>query len=477
MKKSLTLLWAVIIVGSGFLLYNHFSKSPEKYEDIIKTPISQSSTPLQDEVKQESSTNKTYSSIIAEGDQYRENGYMEQAIEAYKKALSQNPNTSEAIYKIGLTYLENNQPAEARLYFKELKEFSNNIEIDILIGKTYINERKIEEASVHFNKLDATNEEVRYYIAILKILYKKHEEAQAELKTLAESNGKAMMFLEAYNEASLHKERKEQHLQAILAKAFIDTGEFEASIPLLYDIIKLQNNYRDAWIMLGYSYLQTGKINDAMDAFMQAKTLDPEKPQTLFLIGIAYAIDDDFENAVKYLEKSLEVGFEPKSLVNQKLADIHLIEKKYDKALQSYIEIINQGITDLNIFTKAVWICVEKIDKPQRAIGIAEKAIKITPDDSPEKAITYSLRGWSFVAYGDYERAKEDLITALNLNPNLDSAYLNLGWMYEKQDMAHIAKEYYKKAYSFGNGNSVANLAAIRFNNILKADISSPMVP
>ena len=40
-----------------------------------------------------------------------------------------------------------------------------------------------------------------------------------------------------------------------------------------------------------------------------------------------------------------------------------------------------------------------------------------------------------------------------------------------------IAKEYYKKAYALGSGNSVADIAAIRFNNIMKADITSTYSP
>ena len=262
-------------------------------------------------------------------------------------------------------------------------------------------------------------------------------------------------------------------LEAILAKAFIDVEEFAASIPLLFEVIELQNNYRDAWIMLGYSYLQTGKTADALDALKQAKTLDPEKPETLFFLGITYAVQEDYEQAIEYIENSVTAGFQPEDIANQKLADLYLIQKDHDKALESYTKTIENGVADMNIFTKSVWICIEKINKPHRAIQMAKAAFK----QFPEEAASYSLLGWGYVAAEEYDEAKEYLITALEMNPNLDSAYLNLGWMYEKQNLDHIAKEYYKKAYSLGSGNSIANLAAVRFNNILKADITSPYSP
>ena len=510
MKKALTLFWILIVLGGGFLLYDNFVTKPAEEEDFSKPTFnipSTSTTPLQDEIAKETSENKTYSSIIKEGDQYHNNGYMEEALTAYKRALTANPNSKEALYKIGLTYLEDNKPAEAKLYFEQLKELHDNIQIDVLIGRTILNERKIEEAKIHFDKLateNPTDEEVLYYKAIILLLYQNHEEALSELEALAklqtstepptepeasietespaappvepETNplkGKTQTLINAYHEFSLHKEGKVQHLEAILAKALIDVGEEEASIPLLYNIIKTQNNYRDAWIMLGYSYLQTGKVEDATDALLQAKTLDPEKPETLFLIGLTHAVREQFDDAIQYFEKAIEVGFEPRSIIDQKLADIYLIKGEYEEALEAYTKIIELDLADSNIYTKAVWICIEKLGKPQRAIGLGERLIKL----DPEEAVGYSLRGWAFVADDNYPRAQEDLITALQIDPGLDSAYLHLGWMYEKQDSTQTAKEYYKKAYGLGHGNSIANLAAIRFNNLLRADITSPFSP
>jgi superkiller protein 3 len=215
--------------------------------------------------------------------------------------------------------------------------------------------------------------------------------------------------------------------------------------------------------MLGYSYMQINKTADAIDAFLQAKTLDPEKPQTLFFLGIAYAIQEKFDDAIFYLEKSFKAGFEPKSIINQKLADIYLLKGNFEKALKSYTDIIDLGIADLSIYTKAVWVCIEKIDKPQRALGIADKAIAANPD----AAMGYNLRGWAYVAYGDYIKAEADLLKAISIDPKLDSAYLNLGQMYEKQGMNERAVEYYKKAYELGNGDSISSLAAVKFNKLI----------
>jgi len=484
MKTLMKILWVIIIIGVAFISYEYLAPSPATDLDQIDSTPQTSQTDLQEEVEKEVESNKTVSSLIAEGDQDHNNGFYEKAIQSYKSALIKDPNSAQAIYKIGLTYLVDNKPVEARQYFEQLKEVSSNIQVDILIGRTYINEREIETAYEHFTALDQTNNEIAYYTTILKILYKNHEEAKTDLLALTEKlnteseldkelKEKVSTFLEAYKTISLNRESKDQHEEALLAKAFIDVGEFAASIPLLFDIIELQNNYRDAWIMLGYSYLQTGKTPDALDALKQAQTLDPEKPETLFFLGLTYAVEEDYDQAITYLEDAAVAGFQPEDLINQKLADLYLIKKDYDKALEAYTRTIENKVADINIFTKAVWICIEKIDKPHRAIQIAKYAL----NQFPEEANSFSLLGWGYVAAEEYDQAKQNLITALEINPNLDSAYLNLGWMYEKQDRENTAKEYYKKAYSLGSGNSISNLAAIRFNNILKADITSPYSP
>jgi len=482
MKKFTTILWLIILTGLGFLLYDNLGPTPSEEKPSEKIQVQTSNkTDLQKETEKElSKTNKTYSSLVRDADKFKENGYYQEAIASYKEALATNPDSAEILYKLGLAYYENNLPAEARLYFQQTKEIKDSTELEVLIGKTYLDNREVEEANTHFNALTADDENIKYYRAIIKLLYKDYEGGKEDLNTLAsaentskETKDKISLYTKALENFETYKEGKPEFMEALLAKAFIDSGEFGASIPLLYDVIKIKNNYRDAWIMLGYAYLQTGKTDDSINAFQQAETLDPNKPQTLFFLGLANAINDKYDDAIDYLKKASESGFEPKSLIEQKLADIYIIKEQYDKALVSFENIKKDGIIDKNIYTKAVWICIDKLKKPAKALAFAETLLK----SMPEEAVSYNLRGWAYVAYGDYDKAKDDLIKALKIDPKFDSAYLNLGWMYEKMDMTATAKEYYKKAYSLGNGNSIADTAAIRFNSIMKADITSTYSP
>ncbi|MBT3864397.1 tetratricopeptide repeat protein [Candidatus Peregrinibacteria bacterium] len=474
MKKFIPILWIIILIGIGFVAYNYFSPegTPEEHpEETTQDPDQAYDAPRD--------TNETYTSLIQKGDTYFEKAYFQEANDLYQKALINFPDSTEALYKIGLTHLLDNNSERARGYFEQVKIKKDTTEINVLIGRTYLNERNIEIAKEHFDKLEFSNNEVKYYRAVINILYKQHDDAKEIFAGLIDETAeiepeikiKAGVYLDAYSQFNTYRDGKPPHIDTLLSKALIATGEYESAIPLLFNAINSQNNYRDAWIMLGYSYLKTNKLQDATDALLQAKSLDPNKPETLFFLGVTYAVQDRLDDALFYLEKAQEAGFEPKIQIDQKLADIYLLKEDYEKALQKYDDITLLNTEDLSIFAKAVWICIEKLDKPQKAIGIAERAVH----SHPEEAMSYNLRGWSFVAYDDYDRAKEDLTKAIQLDSSLAQTYLNIGWMFEKQDQTQIAKEYYKKAHSLDPDGSVANISVIRFNNIKKKELSSKL--
>jgi Tfp pilus assembly protein PilF len=56
--------------------------------------------------------------------------------------------------------------------------------------------------------------------------------------------------------------------------------------------------------------------------------------------------------------------------------------------------------------------------------------------------------------------------TSFSMQPTLDAANLNYGWLSEKSGDSSQAKTYYKKAYTLGRGNSISKLAATRYNSL-----------
>jgi tetratricopeptide (TPR) repeat protein len=207
--------------------------------------------------------------------------------------------------------------------------------------------------------------------------------------------------------------------------------------------------------------------------------LDEEKPQTLFFLGLAYFANNEIDKAIFYMEQADKYGFEPQEQIKLKLGDLYLLQNEYEKSSENYEKVLSKNTANMEIFIRIIWLNIDKLDNPEKALKFAYKALEEYPNDP----MSFNLIGWALTALEEYDNAEKFLAKALELDPQFDAATLNLGWLYEKQNHTILAKEYYKKAYVFGDGNSIASLAAVRYNNVIEqetknayyqVDISSP---
>lgn len=503
MKKFIGILWIVIIVGIVLIVGNYFKpeSSPipngiDYDEEIIEQPVdlpTPTATTLPD--VQTATPKKTYQEYIDDGDSHIQNMELQSAISSYTEASIANPGSVDPLLRLGEAYLMNNEPKNAQVAFEKaltLDPESNLIKV--AVARSYLNQRNIEMAKEVLWKMSTEDPLVKYYTAITLILYKDFTGSKNLFKELAETHQKAensgdtaaqidpniientYIFLDAHDTFSYFTGGEKIHLQTLLSKALTDVGEYEAAIPLLFDVINEKNNYRDAWIVLGFAYLNTDKIIDAIDAFTQAKGLDENKPETLFFLGLAYFANDEIDKAVYYIEQADSNGYEPKDQIDSKLGDLYLLQNEYTKSAAKYESVLEENTTNMGVFIRVVWLNIDKLDDPEKALKYAYIALK----DHPEEAMSHNLVGWALTALESYDEAKKYLAKAIELNPNFDAAALNLGWFYEKQGQTTLAKEYYKKAYILGQNNSIAGLAATRYNNLqinLQVNISSPTSP
>lgn len=465
MRKLLATLWIVIIASVVFITF-HFSK-PKSDQLENQLPVT---TTLDTKISrgQAVATNGNYEKT---GDDFLNKDDLENAIANYQKALTVKPGDIELMLKLGDTYLKNNQTDEARDLFTEaVKLKPNSIDVNIALARTYLGMRQIENAKKIIWTLDDKNPRAQYYKGIIAILYKNFAGAKTIFEDISKLNPKPeqslldnnQKFLDAYQNFSYYKGSENTYLELLLAKAMTSTNEYQAAIPLLYDILNTKNNYRDAWIVLGYAYLNINKPNDAVDALIQAKDLTPEKPETLFYLGLAYFAKDDLDKAIYYIEKADKQGYEPKDQINLKLGDLYLLKKDYQKSSDHYSNVVSTNTKNMDIFVRAVWINIEQLNKPDTALALSKKALETHPND----AMSYNLLGWSYTALGNFADAKKNLDTAISMQPNLDATNLNYGWLSEKSGDNNQAKAYYKKAYALGRGNSISKLAATRYNSL-----------
>lgn len=466
MKKYLILMWTVIIIGGTFLLF-HFYYSQQEPITIQNQPnVEIKDTPAIDLEFGSEDLNEN----LKLGDQALLQKDIISAIKYYQKALNLEPNSAAALEKLANAYLQNSENEKAKeLLIPAIKAKPQNQDLQILLVRSQINTRELQTAKSLLNNISDQNIEKHYYLSIVQILEKDLETANKTLNTIIsqensnkEVKEKAQNIIKAFETFSYYKEGETAFRDLLIAKAFVQNHEYSAAIPILFQIISEHNNYRDAWLVMGYAYLNTNNAVEAIDALNQAKDLDPEKAETLFFLGLAYFANDQILQAINYIEKADSAGYEPKEQIQLKLGDLYLLQEEYQKSSDKYEELLSNESQNLELYVRTVWLNIEKLDNYEKALLIAESSA----EQFPENAMPYNLIGWAYTALGDYDQAKANLEKSLEINPDLDSTHLNIAWLYQQQDFKNIAKEYYKKAYILGQGNSVSTLAAQRFNQI-----------
>lgn len=419
------------------------------------------------------SSQEIYAESMKQGAALAAKSYYSLAINEYRKASSAMPGSIEPLNEIGKIYLNQRNSEKAIQAFEEIIGMGSNDDgVKINLARAHLQNANIQKAKGIFSGLSQQNQISAYYKAIIAACEGNYEESK---KLFSEASGgdnewikaRSQTFLAAYSEFSKFEGGQPTHIKTLIGKALNQTGEYSLAIPILANVIKEKSNYRDAWTLLGYAYLNNSKPAEAIEALEQARKLDPSKSETLFFLGLAYFAENKIDNAINYIESSLEKGFEPRVQAYQKLAELYFVKQDYAKSAKAYETVLGINSTNVDYFIRPIWIYIEKLHNPSAALDLAQTSLI----SHPNSAMAYNLIGWAYAAAGNYDLGKKNLETAIKIDPNLAAAHLNLGQMYEKMNYTKTAKEYYKKAFELDkNTSSIGALAAERYNKIAQIE-------
>lgn len=453
------------------LFVNLFGVEPTEIEETI---------PVIDDTGVETSSNASYLERIEKGDILMEENYFPLAAIEYQFATDLEPNLSEPFAKLGAAYFYDEKYENA---FSSLNiavtNNPTNTEAQILFGKTLIALEQFDTAKTQFATIDATDQRVLYHRGLLSAYFGEYSAAETyfnqaiEAGTAAELSQNAQNFLSSMNEAALSQDANPNYLKTLIGRSLAETDQSTLAISLLYDVLSAEPDYRDAWIIMGYTYLTVGQYIDARDALIEALERDPTKDETRYFLGMAYFGLDEYAAAVPQFELAIESGFEPRVQAYQQLADAATLAQEYEKAAEAYENVLVLSDTDPELYIRPVWIYIDKLNNVDRAMELGEQAIT----NHPNAAMSYNLLGWAKIASNDFEAAEQNLSYALVLDPDLAAAYLNYGWLHQQRGDNESAKENYKRAYTIDPGGSIGNLAADRYNTLVQQEQQPPEEP
>jgi tetratricopeptide (TPR) repeat protein len=477
MKKYLPIITAAMV--SGLIITSLFASGVLEFRrgNSEKNIINLAKLAVETAPRNESFS---YAQHIQKGDEYAKKNMTALAINEYIAANQQDPENPEPYTKIGKQFYQSRDYVRAQEIFEQLlMKNPENEEAGLSLAQIEIMMRNPEKAEQALATL--TDSQAKLYFQGLLHAYfgrydaaKKSLTAAIQVNTFPETTKNAQKILSSFEEYGVNQGSQEIFLKTILAKNFNQVGQYTLSIPLLYNIVKEKKDYRDAWILLGYAYLNIEDPKNAIDALKQAKDLDGNKPETLFFLGLAYHTTNEKRLAINLIEEAIAKGFEPKIQAQQKLAELYLEESNYEKSALKYESVLALNDSDINYYIRPMWIYIDKLAAPDKALKLAEKAQQSHPDS----AMAMNLIGWAQLAMNDIEGARQSLSKALQMDGKLAAAYLNLGKLFERTLDYETAKKYYRIALELGADSSIGNSAGELLKRLITVtEKNSPLWP
>ena len=473
------ILLALLITG-GILAWQGADLSTEGLLSFLQ-PKEDDVDPSLPQIKDEADedVNLSYDERLEKGDYYRDRGFLTFASNEYVRAANLEPDRVDPYLKLVETHFE------LRNYNKALSNAEmvlqldpNHLETRFDMIRIYV---KLSDFDTAKNLLDSypalatADARVLYYQGLLSALFDSHDLASKLLKEAQvasadpELSNQISIILEAYQEFNFTQAAEELYLSELLARGFNKVGEYEMAIHLLKEVLRERGDLRDGWILLGFAYLNLEKYQFALTGFEKAYSLDSEWPTTQYFLGITHKELGHTEDSIVFFNLALSNDFEPHLVIYRHLADLYFESQDYERSVEAYEKVLEVSKEDISSFVRPVWLYLDFIKEPEKALKLAETAAL----SFPESAMSYNLLGWSYIGLEDEAKAERNLKKAIEIDPNLAAAHYNLANLYREQNRHDLALDTYQKAYSLDSSGSIGNMAAQAYNELLKETLSN----
>ena len=342
---------------------------------------------------------------------------------------------------------------------------------------------------------DTNSEAAVIYFDEATKLDKQNDVAFAKLGAIYDAKGDKAKAISNYEQAvAINPEYTT--LYAPLGTAYLDTGEIakaesslqkaeaakvdNVDVRLLRGMLAFKQNKNDEAVAAfdkaleldpklaepqyfrGQILDRSGKTDQAIAAFKKTLDIDPTFTPAMFDLGVAYYNKGDYANAeAQYLKV---VAADPKNYqAHANLASTYRQMEKYPEANAEY-KLASEGIKSADLNSE--WgFCLGKTAEWDKSVARLQTAKEISPT-----AIDNSNLGWAYYneantqtqakepekAKANYSLAKSALEVAVQQDPRLDAAALNLGSTHNALGEFQLAVDILKTALGLHKGWGIA---------------------
>ncbi len=201
-------------------------------------------------------------------------------------------------------------------------------------------------------------------------------------------------------------------IQLLLAEVAVRDKKFEAALGYLERAIEGMPGNADAWALLGHAYQNTGRRDDAAQAYGKAVELAPQDLKFRTTYGLLLGMAGDLDEGLAQLQKVVETP----------------------------------GYSEADAWVNLGWIRRNR-NEPRESITAYSQALEIDPD----QAQAYLGLGWAHHQMQAHDDAISAYQQAVALDPSLaGAAYAGITWSYVYKGNGVKAREFLGKAQTAG---------------------------
>jgi len=216
--------------------------------------------------------------------------------------------------------------------------------------------------------------------------------------------------------------------------------DFQKSLNILIDLSKTEPKSIDVLMYIAFNLMQLHKYNDAASYLKNIITLNKNLPQIFYNLAICFGTLGKYKEAIDNYKKAISIKkdyFEAYIQLGQLLKKINLL----DDAITVYKTALTQGIQTDSIYVNISELYYLKKNY-QLSMALANEALNLNPKNYLAMInIANCLMEKGEVANGIIELEK-----AKNICPNSPMIFNNLGFLYKQLENDEKATENYIKA-------------------------------
>ena len=166
---------------------------------------------------------------------------------------------------------------------------------------------------------------------------------------------------------------------------------------------------------------KNGKIDEALNLYLELIKNEENNPQLLFLLGTACVQTEKTKEGIDYLKKSLSIKPENFS-AHSNLGNAFKNLNRYEEALECYDKAIKINPNFADAYSNR-GIILQEMKRFDEALHSYDSAIKINPNHF----FSHGNKGITLKDLNRYDEAIKSYDKAIEINPNFIEAYNNKG--------------------------------------------------